>query len=168
MPARHDNRPARTRSRTHEAGFGVIELIVAMVILAILLAAIMLSFRGAKSSTYAKETKAAASAYAQAIGQYQADHANLNPTGLSGTAGPLNLLGKPYLRAVPDAVAGGRVSVSLACGAPAGGSFGHISYCAQGAGPAFDIKVWTRASASEGWTPAPTCHLGNANAIPRC
>ena len=140
------------------------------------------SFRGAKSSTRAKETQVVGAAYAQAISQYQADHANRNPKNDTATmgelngkpAGPKNLLDKPYIKSVPDGVIAGRVGVSMTgdagCNtAPEAGFSGFVRYCPDGDGPNYAIRVdYKPADASWGSSEAKTCYLGNTVKGPRC
>lgn len=186
----------RRRDPRHaaEQALGVVELVVVMVIVAILGGAVILGFSGAKSSTDAKEVRVVANLYDQAIAQYQADNANRNPSGeiepggpmkvLNGaSAGPLNLLGKPYIGTVPDGVAAGRVAVDMSTAnctneftatspPPAGAGVppnaaGLVAYCPETA-PAYAIRVYVREKrGTEIWK---NCLLGNTSvtAPPRC
>lgn len=165
----HPPAPRRRRSApTGESGFSLIEMMIVVAITAILLAALANHFLGAKKATYAAEAKAAGSAYAQAISQYQADHANRNPPTMTNT-GPLDLLQKPYMRSAPDGVAGGRIVFSPACAAPGGTALGWVAYCTggpHGTEPGFGIRVQWRGTSSEPWNPG--CWTGRTGATPRC
>jgi type II secretory pathway pseudopilin PulG len=161
MPAPLDT--SRNTSR-HERGFTMLEIFVVMFIVMVLFGIALLAFRSARSNTYKRDTETTASAYLQAIGQFQADHANDVPittdmVQIGGVdAGPRNLLGQPYMKTLPDAVLDGRVSVDMSsCSGTGAGSFGHISYCA-GPAPNFLIRVNTRPSPSAAWQ---TCYTGN-------
>jgi prepilin-type N-terminal cleavage/methylation domain-containing protein len=172
-------RLAPTRTPERERAFTLIEIIVVMAILAILMGAIVISFRGAKSSTYHKEGIATGGSYVQSISSYQADHANRNPDlgTLDPRTGPLNLLSKPYLKNVPEPVDIGRVSVSAAalgganCNGTASGGAGvsHVSIC-LGTEPEFAVRVATRPNAGASWGDPETklCWLGPSNQTPRC
>lgn len=151
-------RPAR------ESGFSVLELIIAIAIMLILLAAAASQFIGAKKSSYAAEAKSAGSAYTQAISQYQADNANMNPPSMT-KQGPMDLLKKPYMRSIPDGVAGGRVGFSPNCAPPGGTGLGWVAYC-PGTAPNFGIRVQWRGTGSQPWEPG--CWMGRTNATPRC
>ncbi|MCB0877620.1 MAG: type II secretion system protein [Thermoleophilia bacterium] len=171
-----------TRARHAERGFTVVEMMVVLLIALILMGLAIIAFRGAKSSTYAKETVAAGSTYVQAVSGFQSDHANKNPTSadLVNASQPgmgfKNLLGKPYT-AQPDAVANGRIGVSFNanCGtaatAPSGSSNerGWISICPVGAGPDFGIRVLARGSDNQ-WNGEKytLCWLGSTANAPRC
>lgn len=163
----------------------MVEIIVVAAIVLLLGGIAIVSLRGASASTRLNEAKVAAAAYAQAVSQYQADNANRNPPALAGAAaqkGPLNLLGRPYLAPMPEAVTDGRVGVSMNnanCGgpaAPAGATAGMtawISLCTggvHGTAPGFGIRLITRAKPGGSWTAdgAQLCWLGNSRATPRC
>jgi len=172
--------PDHTRScaRSREAGFSVAELIIAMAILTILTIIAMMSFNGAKRSSRVDETKAVGSAYMQAISQYHADHANRHPTTPAGDnsaavkAGPLNLLNRPYLSPMPEAVSDGRVGVSIRggncgnakatpSGAGAATATGWVSVC-YAAEPRYSVRVLARSSSGASWADASAtmCWLG--------
>jgi prepilin-type N-terminal cleavage/methylation domain-containing protein len=181
---RHTDHPART----HERGFTLVEILVAMGIILVLVAISISSFRGAKSSTNAKEATAAGAAYAQAIAQWQSDNANRLPgaaawpTSPSTEAmkGPKNLLGKPYIASPPPGMLEGRIGFSMNanCGtapaAPVGIGTGvqnaWVSYCPGAAAPDYGVRVLTRRKGS-GWTladKAKVCWYGRTVNIPRC
>lgn len=162
-----------------ECGFGLVELLVVMVVIAILGAMAMLSLGGAKSSARVNEARAAAAAYDEAIAKFMSDNGNRPPTQLRGNRGPVDLLGKPYLRALPDGVTGGRIGVSLdgrncetsqpSRVAGAGTQTAWISYCAEAA-PGYGIRLVTRKNAGSAWNRdgAKLCWRGNTARAPRC
>lgn len=158
------SRSARRPQAPAESGFSTLELIIAMAITLILLGAAVTQFRGSKQATYAADAKAAGSAYAQAISQFQADNGNRNPTGMTA-AGPMDLLNKPYLREQPEGVAGGRIAFSATCAAAGGSTVGFVAYC-PGTEPEFGIRVQWRASPEATWNTG--CWLGRTAATPRC
>ena len=158
--------PLRERD---ERGFGMAEMMMVMVVVGIMAAIVVLLFGGAKSSTREKEAVSAAAVYAQALASYQSDHANRNaPT--SGDArwvGPLDLVDRPYIKQLPDAVNDGRLVVSAQCSAPSGATNAFLAYCPL-ADPQFEVRVWTRKDASAPWG-EPKCIAGNTQtAAPRC
>ncbi|MEO6867253.1 MAG: hypothetical protein ABI200_04455 [Gaiellales bacterium] len=156
-----------------EQAFGIVEIAVVALIALALMGALISQLRGAKSATYQKETLTIAASYDQAIAAYQADHANRNPPNsamrtLSGKpAGPENLLGKPYLKQLPDSVAAGRIVVRMSCTAPTAASRarGWIAYC-PGADPTYAIRAYTRRASNNAWVL--NCQRGNTTATPRC
>ena len=187
------DRPRPTR--THERGFSLIEILVALIITAILLAVLVSTFGGAKSTTYRNEAKAAGSAYLQAVSQYQADFANNVPptTGPNrwssapvtiARRGPLNLMGKPYLASPPDGVADGRIGVSVAVPAQCTGStpattpppgatpktqgWVIVCYAADSAGTLSQAFVHVRARKGEDPNAWSSCYLGSTTFQPRC
>lgn len=173
----------RPHARTREQAFTLVEIIVVLVIMAILGAIAATMFRGASSATRSKEAIAAGTAYAQAISQYQADHANRNPTSPTGTnttavrKGPLNLLGKQYLAAIPDGVTAGRTGVSFQANCATGKAqvpgaskqSSWVSFCPE-AEPNFGIRVATRKNPSSSWTDASArvCWMGRTAKTPAC
>jgi prepilin-type N-terminal cleavage/methylation domain-containing protein len=187
IPMHHSIEPSHPRTR--EAGFTLLEMMIVVVIILILAAIAMTTMRGAKTATRNNEAKATANAYVQAISQYHADYANRNPTAPSGSTasgganalrvqkGPLNLLGRPYIKSIPDAVADGRTGVSFRSG-PCGGKAAMpgatkqtswVSAC-FGADPAYGIRVATRRDGGSSWTDssAQVCWLGSTANRPRC
>ena len=167
-------RPTATPRVARERGFTLVEILVAMTIIAIIMAIAIISFRGAKGTTYAKETIAAGAAYSQAISQFQADHANKLPAGAelikisNKEAGPANLLNKPYIGSLPEGVDAGRISVSMTCGGAKSGTYGHVAFC-PGTAPAYEVQVFTRKDSTKAFPGAPTCTIGNtASTAPRC
>jgi type II secretory pathway pseudopilin PulG len=188
----HARCPRPTAER-RDAGFGVVELVVALLVGAILLALLVIAFRGTKSATYAKEAAAVGSAYSQSVSQYQADFARRNPPGMAGNngatqkRGPLNVLKSPYLHAVPDGVTAGRIGVSWvegttgACanggkptppGASAGAKqVGWVTVC-LGTAPQYAVRVSARANASASWSAkdATSCWVGASGMVrtPSC
>lgn len=66
------------RART-ERGIGVVEITVVLVIIAILMAIVTLSFRGSKRATYYRAAVASASIYGEAVEAYMADNAQVAP-----------------------------------------------------------------------------------------
>jgi type II secretory pathway pseudopilin PulG len=174
IPTTHARSHAGTHARPREAALSIVEMVVVLLIVAILIAIAVGMFGGAKSSARGNETKTVGSAYAQAISQYQADHANKNPTSsemasVDGTsAGPTNLLDRPYISTLPES-AGVRVGVDMSggCAAPGGGAFtGWVSYCPEGAGPNFGVRVNTRATVNDPWSGE--CWIGSTAKTPRC
>jgi prepilin-type N-terminal cleavage/methylation domain-containing protein len=166
--------------RTRESGFTVVEMMIALFIIVVLAIVAFKAFGGAKKATYANEAKTVGSAYMQSVAQYQADFANRNPTaaawsGNNTTAaqrGPLNLTNQPYMKSVPEAVAGGRVGISVNsnCGTtasnPSGASThtGWVSVC-YGAEPQFYVRVLSRKDAGSPWA---VCLMGATPATPKC
>lgn len=159
-----------------ERGFGLVELLVVMVVIAILGAMAMLSLGGAKSSARVSEARAAAAAYDEAIAKFMSDNGNRPPTQLRGNRGPVDLLGKPYLRALPDGVSGGRIGVSLDGTSNCTTSpprrvvqTAWVSYCTEPA-PGYGIRLVTRKNASSAWNTdgAKLCWRGNTARAPRC
>lgn len=154
----------------------MIELAIALFIIAVLAIAGARAFGGAKKATYAGEGKTVGSAYMQVISQYHADHSNQHPplTGNNSAAviaGPLDLTNKPYMRSVPDAVTAGRVGVSMGasnCGASgvsaASTQVGWVSIC-YAAAPRFSVRVANRKDAASPWT---YCWMGATTALPKC
>jgi prepilin-type N-terminal cleavage/methylation domain-containing protein len=167
-----ESAPPRACTCPRESAFSLVELLVALAVVAILMSIAIATFGGAKSSVRGNEAKSIGTAYAQAISQFQADHANRNPTSAQMSTvdgysvGPTNLVGKPYMTSLPEGV-GTRVGVDMACGSPGGGAFtGWVSYCPEGDGPLFGVRVNTRPKASAPWGPA--CWLGSTANTPRC
>jgi hypothetical protein len=147
-------------------------MVVVLLIVVILVSIAFAMLGGAKSSARGNEAKAIGSTYAQAISQYQTDNANKNPPAMASangaSAGPTNLLGKPYITTMPEA-AGVRVGVDMSggCAAPGGGVFtGWVAYCPEGAGPVFGVRVNTRATISDPWSGE--CWIGRTAKTPRC
>jgi prepilin-type N-terminal cleavage/methylation domain-containing protein len=162
----------------NERGFSLIEIIVVMVIIAILMAAVVPRFLGAKAATAKKETTAAGLAYNSAIAQFQADHGNVLPAAKAGSldmltlqgkaAGPKNLLKLPYVKNLPSGVAEGRVGVSMdgsncatdatsnpgTAPALAPKALGWVSYCVKNNdvnSNAYYIRVNFRDNAASPW-----------------
>lgn len=177
-------RPSTSRrpaSAEHAAT--VIELLVACFIAAALVAIVLRSFGDSGATVRQKEARATGAQYDQAIAQFRADHANRNPTAANGDflirqgkpAGPKDLLGKPYVGAVPEGVSHGRIGVSMDAGpcdaAPSGSApeTSWISYC-PGTDPHYTIRVITRPRPGSPWTGegVRVCYLGNTPATPRC
>lgn len=179
--------PSRAKARARgEAGFGLVELLVVMIILAILASLAISTFGGARSATRNKEAIAAATAYEAAIASWMSDHGNRKPTAaqvdsasgpLKG-AGPLNLLGRPYTGGAPSGVAEGRVTVDLrngaarCTGAPPAATKGtaFITYCpgpATDTSPGYAIRLLTRAP-DVPWSKARECWRGTTANAPRC
>jgi len=167
------------RGRAREAGFSLIEIIIALAIIAILSAIIALSWGKAKSGTRKNEAIAAASRYAQAISQYQGDNANQLPGAANmdpadARRGPVNLVGKPYIGTLPDGVIGGRIEVSMACAPPTSSSTttAQIALCPATEGaPSFAIRVMARPRTNIDWGVAAevtTCWMGSTGAQPAC
>jgi prepilin-type N-terminal cleavage/methylation domain-containing protein len=187
----NDDRRALACARANERGFSMIELIVALIIVAILGSIAVITFSSSRSAVSAKEGIATGSTYLQAISQYQADHGNMTPTaaqmrpaGAVGTVparalGPANLLDKTYVASVPDSVAAGRVGVSMDGANCAGGmaaitgaakQSSWVSYC-RVTDSTFGIRIASRANGGASWTDAKAslCWMGNAaSATPRC
>ncbi|MCW2971898.1 MAG: hypothetical protein JWN72_171 [Thermoleophilia bacterium] len=164
-----------------ERGFSLIELIIAMVLVAIMMAVVIPQFFGSKAATRRKEAIAAGSAYRAAVSQFQADHGNRLPAAGAGTAptatcaagggdmtlisgkaaGPKNLLCKPYMRGLPSGVQEGRVGISQDgsnCGTlptNAGSSpnaTGWVSYCSSGIDSnSYVVRVSARKSQTSPW-----------------
>lgn len=186
----HAPEPSRI-SRAHaqagerESAFGLIEIIVVLVIMAILMAIGISTFSSAKSGTYAKEAQSAGAAYDSAIAKFLSDNGNRRPTNanmvppLTGKAmGPRSLLGKPYVT-LPDGVSGGRIGVSMngsSCGTsmPRGPGVatasGWVSYCPVGPEPQYAIRVISRKELGKPWSTANSriCWRGNTPQQPRC
>lgn len=108
-----------SRDTHDEAGFTLIELVVVMVIVAILMAIAVPSFRGGRKATDHKALVAAAQSYREAIEAFRLDHGGRVPfqtADWSNTVGlgPVDdLTTKPYMRAgVPDVVASGKVAIA--------------------------------------------------------
>lgn len=179
---------ARTEARRREAGFTLVEILVALLIIAILVVVMIRAFGGAKGATYAQEGKTVGSAYMQAVSQYHADFANRHPatwTGNNTTAaqqGPRNLTNQPYMKTVPESVTAGRTGVSVGVAANCGtgsaptapsGAAAHTSWVAVcfGAEPRYFVKVFARKSAGAGWGVADAgkvCFMGATTATPKC
>lgn len=116
-------REAHGRQRDERA-FTLVELIVALLIIAILLGLAITQLRGSKQTTYFKTASAVALTYSDAIEAYMADNGQRVPRpGVAGEwpnvkQGPVDALrlapggGKrPYLRSVPEPVSSGLVRV---------------------------------------------------------
>jgi prepilin-type N-terminal cleavage/methylation domain-containing protein len=131
------------RHRTGEDGFTLVEIIVALVIVAILMAIAVPLLTGSKRSAYSRDALAAAESYAQAIDQYVADHGGQLPampsgaqtgTGAwpsaAGATGPLDLSNQPYMRAgVPDGLKSGHGSLTFVpTSTPAAGGGSKFGY----------------------------------------
>lgn len=176
----------RPRTRAAERGFSVVELIVVMVIVAILAAAAIMTFRSAKGTSYQKEAITAATTYSQAIASFQSDHAKRNPSptdpahfAADKALGPLNLLGKPYAGAKPEAVVDGRVGVGVypsiggancnnTKSAP-GSTAAWVSIC-LGPDPQYAVRVLARKHPGDPWNAPETtlCWMGSTTQTPRC
>lgn len=123
--------PVRTRPHSDDAGFGLVELIVALVIVAILIAVAMINMRGSRDVARFGQARQAAGEYAQAVAHFKVANAGRAPTLGSGEwpsaiTGPLDPQNRPYLPAAPEAVTAGNITVSTT---PSGsGPFGHIYY----------------------------------------
>ncbi len=168
----------RQNHNVRERGFSLIELLVVMAVIAVLMSIAVMAFRSARYTVNTNEARTVGSAYMQAVSQYQADHANLNPT-LTGSSpsadiekGPLNLLNKPYLKSIPDAISHGRIGVSMGganCSgtavAGAGSRVGWVSVC-YGPPPQHYVRVAARRDPSAAtWT---ICYMGSTTATPKC
>jgi prepilin-type N-terminal cleavage/methylation domain-containing protein len=114
-----------------ERGFTMVELLVVMVILAILLAIAIPTFRSGRQTAVTKNTIVSAQTYRDAINGFKLDHSNRAPTigaandwPAATSLGPRqpNLSGSAVLRymrtGAPDAVTKGMVNI--AAGAPSG------------------------------------------------
>ncbi|MBC7644135.1 MAG: type II secretion system protein [Thermoleophilia bacterium] len=161
-----------SHKRPAEQGFGLIEVLIVMVILAILMAVAIPAYNSAKRAARYKDAVAAASSYRQAISSFQLDNGNLVPlASIPGAwaggaspdpAGPKNILTKYYLRSgAPSEVAhktlrvygsGGASSVSTGS-VPTGALASHVA-AVQIAFPSaitFQLGVWTRDSSAAPW-----------------
>lgn len=184
MPAPKSSRDTHARARTRERGFTVVEITVAMVIVAILMGVAMLGLRSAKGAAYGKEAIAAGAGYSDAIAKFRTDHALQNPAAgdmmtLQGRpAGPRSLVNpaKPYIAPLPDGVVSGRVFANMNpggdCGATASGAGAPataqavVSYCP--ANPNYAIRVAYRQKSGDPWSTAKVCWMGNAGRLPAC
>jgi prepilin-type N-terminal cleavage/methylation domain-containing protein len=162
--------------RATEHGFTLIEVLTVTVIIAIIMAIAMLSFRGAKSSTYAKEAVSAGSGLEQAVASFQGDHFNRLPNPSDATQwgpnlGPLNLLKKPYAPTLTG-VQEGRIKLSTSgdcAGSVTSGPAnykGIISFCPDANGYEYGIRV--AAQGNKGWADASVCWFGRTKNTPTC
>ncbi len=183
---------SRTYTHARERGFTVVEMLIAMVVVAILFAIVIQMFGGAKKATYFQDGKTVGSAYMQAVSQYHADFANRHPptTGPptqrwwgNNTAatqrGPRNLTGQPYMKSTPESVSAGRVGISVDanCGAPsnptgASTQTAWVSVCYL-AEPRYWVRVIARKNSGAQWTGpgASACYMGapaSTPAYPAC
>jgi prepilin-type N-terminal cleavage/methylation domain-containing protein len=115
------NEPLRRSSDRHDDGFTLVELIVAMVIMAILLAVAVSTFSGAKSNGYHKEAVATARSFESSIESFAADHNGRVPNfpdefvniegapGRGGLGARDTLTDRAYMRTPADGVKNGRI-----------------------------------------------------------
>lgn len=95
------------------------EMMVVTAVIAIMCAIILPSMRGAKRSSRTRAAASTAQSYAQAISAFQLDHRGRTPViggadwpaGTGLVDGPLDMLGRRYLKNIPDTVTDGRVPV---------------------------------------------------------
>lgn len=120
------------------SGFTIVEVMVAAMLIGIIFALAIPTFKGARKNADITKIRAVASQYATAVEQFQKDHAGrrpdyhtiLTPPGcdytwqtcdwndsdagptVSGSGGPLNLEGQPYIKSIPETVKSGEVYVA--------------------------------------------------------
>lgn len=151
----------------------MLEVVVVMTIIAILLGAMVSTFRGSKRSAHFKLASAAAASYADGIEAYMADNGQVPPV-LGGAEwpaatmkrGPVNLMllqngqPRPYLARSPEAVEDGIVGIGAS---PAGGAAvrAFITYSVSGA--QYSLLVETTATGSD---PVLRCVVTNAAQTP--
>lgn len=161
-----------------ERGFGVVELVVVLLIIAIVLGLLITTFRGSKRTSSYKVAQAAASNYVDAIEAYMADNGQTPPT-VGSTAwpatprseflrGPVDALlrtpngtAKPYLRTVPEAVSSGRVDFLTTGAVPAPNAQATITYSTTAS--AYTLLVRAIAISDE---PPLVCAFTNAPTLP--
>lgn len=156
--------------RNNEQGFGVVELIVGLLIVAILLAVGITYFGSSKSHARVKQVVAAAQQYADAVSRYRNDHSFMVPATIS-VGGPTNTLlptPRPYMQRLPEGVDSGYI-VLVPAFKPSPGArvFGQITY-AVNAGTDFTLSVWAK-KADGTWPSAatPTCQITSGAPPPK-
>lgn len=137
-------------SRRSEHGFGLIEILVALLIMMILLGMIVTTFKGSKEATYFRVGIAAGGVYADAVEAFMADNGQVAP--LIGSSdwpdarrGPVDAMlnGRPYMRTIPDPVQSG-LAVLLTNGSSPAGSQVALDYITYPTSPSdFTIRVRT-------------------------
>ena len=167
-PPTHPTADARPdgRTRAREAGWGVIEMMVVLLISVILLIIVVMNFTGARNSTAKNQARAVANSYSQAIAQFQTDNANRVPGAgdfAANGAGPLNLLGQPYLGSPPKGVGSTVELQGMAGPAAANGATVRVQYRAIGQADYEVIASWSDKGT---WTEL--CRAGSTGAGEPC
>lgn len=181
MDAAHSPGRARARAACNERAFTLIEIIVALLIVAVLMSIAIGGFRGARHESRKGLVRTAAQSYAEAIDAFALDHAGRVPSfggadwpkATSGPAKPntVRASGATYLgTAIPDPVSAGNIDITGT--SPSGGSapaspsvLGTIAYRVQPpVAPAtsstkYRVEVWM-VSPERKYEAKMSCYLG--------
>ncbi|MBC7644368.1 MAG: prepilin-type N-terminal cleavage/methylation domain-containing protein [Thermoleophilia bacterium] len=151
-----------------EDGFTLVELLVVLVIIAILMAVAVMSFTGAKKTSYHRNAIAAAESYRDAVDAYMADNGNVAPAlgsaaWSAASAGPVDALvqNKPYIRTTPEAISDGNVSIGAPGGRAAPGTRAFIAYTSSGSTYSFRVSA-VAVGTSTPLATGPACVITNA------
>ena len=137
---------ARPQARAREAAFGLLELVVVMVIVAILMSIGLYSLRSAEKSGTTAAAVAAAHAYADAAEAFAREHDGRYPEAIGSDDWPggketqrgprAAVLGeeRTYLRTVPEAIQDGRITIGS-------GTSSLVRYVPADPGYTFEIRV---------------------------
>lgn len=157
MPITSLMTPAVTPAE-RERGFTLVELLIVMLIIGIILATLISTFRGSKKATYAKAGQVSAFNYQDAVEAYMADNGQRAP--VMGEerewpvidAGPIDpqFTNKPYMRTVPEHVKGGMVDIVRAGEPWEPNAQTIIEYTAGDGAPGYyTFQIWVREGGAE-------------------